>query len=292
MDIRDLCERDIPAILALIRADHLPGQPICTLQDVQNALAGHATIDRGWWEALNTIQTIVATINDEIVGVASYGTRKQDDTEFAGCGFILWLHAREDQEVTASLISSLLSSLQQCPCVYAFWIATPLTLGVEALPVEHRPVMHQVLLTTGFTGEDDWLYMKGLPLTQQSDRGMPTEIEQIQDGWKVSLYEGHERIAEAEIGLGRDQIGVLWWIEVQEHWRGRGLGKQLLLQVRKILGDAGAHTVILYVDHDDLTERNRLPAIRLYQSQSFVVIDHLWSYKKRMSMPAHNSPPS
>lgn len=169
MDIRDLCERDIPAILALIRADHLPGQPICTLQDVQNAIAGHATIDRGWWEALKNIQTIVATINDEIVGVASYGTRKQDDTEFAGSGFILWLHAREDQEVTASLISFMLSSLQQCPCVYAFWIATPLTLGVEALPVEHRPVMHQVLLTTGFTGEDDWLYMKGLPQTQQLD---------------------------------------------------------------------------------------------------------------------------
>ena len=47
MDIRDLCERDMPAVLALIRADHLLGQPICTLQDVQNAVAGNATIDRG-----------------------------------------------------------------------------------------------------------------------------------------------------------------------------------------------------------------------------------------------------
>ncbi len=186
----------------------------------------------------------------------------------------------EEHGYNKSVTSSMLPSLQHCPCVYAFWIATPLTLGVEALPVEHRPVMLQVLLTTDFTGEDDWLYIKDLPLTQQSDRRMPTEIEHIQDRWKVFLYEGHERIAEAEIGLGRDQIGVLWWIEVQEHWRGRGLGKQLLLQARKILGDAGAHTVILYVDHDDLTERNRLPAIRLYQSQSFIVIDHLWSYKK------------
>jgi hypothetical protein len=52
MEIREVCERDIPAILALVRVDHLPGQPICTLQDVQDALAGHAIIDSGWWEAL------------------------------------------------------------------------------------------------------------------------------------------------------------------------------------------------------------------------------------------------
>src|ERR1035438_2035048 len=121
MDIRDLCERDMPAVLALIRADDLPGQPICTLQDVQNAVAGHATIDRGWWEALKERCTIVATINDFIVGVASYGIRKEDDTEFAGCGFILWLHTREKQDVTTALISYLLSSLHQCPRVYAFW---------------------------------------------------------------------------------------------------------------------------------------------------------------------------
>jgi hypothetical protein len=89
MEIRDICEKDIPATLALIRVDHLPGQPICTLQGVQNALAGHATIDSGWWEALQTLRTIVATTNNEIVGVASYGLRKQDDTEFSGCGFIL-----------------------------------------------------------------------------------------------------------------------------------------------------------------------------------------------------------
>jgi hypothetical protein len=57
----------------------------------------------------------------------------------------------------------MLSSLQDCPRVSAFWSATPLTLGVEALPIEHRPVMHHVLLAAGFTGEDDWLSMKGLP---------------------------------------------------------------------------------------------------------------------------------
>ena len=280
------------AVLALIHADHLPGQPICTIQDVQNALAGHATIDRGWWEALKSIRTIVVTTKEEIVGVASYGIRKVDDSEFAGCGFILWLHAQENREVTEAIVSHIHTSLQHCPHIYAFWIATPLTLGVEALPIERRPVMHQVLLKSGFIGEDDWLYMKGLPLTQQPNRGRHTEIERIKDGWKVFMYEGHERIAEAEIGLGRDHIGVLWWIEVQEPWRGQGLGKQLLLQARKILGDAGAHTIILYVDHDDGTERNRIPAIQLYQSQSFIVVDHLWSYKKSISLPDHLSPHS
>lgn len=292
MDIREMCERDMPAVLALICVDHLPGQPICTVQDVQNALAGHATIDRGWWEALKSIRTIVVTAKDEIVGVASYGTRNLDDSEFAGCGFILWLHAQENREVTEALVSYIHTSLQHCPQIYAFWIATPLTFGVEALAIEHRPVMHQVLLTSGFTGEDDWLYMKGLPFTQQPIIGRHAEIERIKDGWKLFMYEGHERIAEAEIGLGRDHVGVLWWIEVQEPWRGQGLGKQLLLQARKILGDAGAYTIILYVDHDDRTERNRVPAIQLYQSQSFIVVDHLWAYKKSISLPDHLGPPS
>ena len=280
MNIRDLIESDLNAVLTLILADHLPYQPICTVQDLQNALTGRATTDRGWWDALTAIRTIVATSGDTVVGAASYGIRKQDASPFADCGFILWLHAREDQEVTEALLSSLLTSLNTCPRIYAFWIATPLTFGVEALPVEHRPIMHDILLRYGFNGQDDWLYMKGPILTDHPSINRQIEVERIEDGWKLFIYEGTEHIAEAEIALGKDQIGVLWWIEVQENWRGHSLGRQLLLTARKILGDAGANTVILYVDHDDLAERNRTPAINLYQSQGFSPIDHLWSYWK------------
>jgi len=41
---------------------------------VQRALAGQATIDQKWWEALADIQTIVATYGQEVLGVASYPT--------------------------------------------------------------------------------------------------------------------------------------------------------------------------------------------------------------------------
>jgi ribosomal protein S18 acetylase RimI-like enzyme len=271
-------QKDIPAILTLICADHLPGQPVCTVQDVQNTLTGHATIDLGWWEALTEIRTIVALDGEDVVGCASYSTRKHDDSQFADCGFILWLHAHENREASNALLSFMLADLANCPRIYAFWIATPLTLGVEALPVYHRPVMHDVLLTQGFTGTDDWLYMRGPVLTEQPLLDRPADVEYVKNGWKLLIREGNEKIAEAEIGLGKDKIGVLWWIEVNENWRGYGLGKQLLLQARKTLGDAGARHVILYVDHDDLAQRNRMPAIHLYQSQGFTEIDHLWSY--------------
>lgn len=280
MNIREMSQQDIHAVVELIRADTLSGQPPCTAEDVQNALIGRAEIDRGWWEALVSIRTIVATLDNEIVGVASYGIRKHDTSPFADCGFLLWLHARENQEVIEALLSSILSSLHVCPRTYMFWVATPLTLGVEALPVEHRPVMHRVLLNHEFIGTDEWLYMKGPVLTQQPPLDKFAEVKQVKNGWKLLLREGKEQVAEAEIGIGKDQRGVLWWIEVQEEWRGHGFGKQLLLQARKILGDAGAQEVLLYVDHDDLAQRNRVPAIHLYQSQGFTVIDHLWSYWK------------
>ena len=273
-----MSQQDILAVAELIRADTLPGQPLCTVEDVRNAVAGRAEIDGGWWEALASRRTLVATLENNIVGAASYGIRKRDTSQFAACGFLLWLHARENQEVTEALLSSILAALYACPRVYAFWIATPLTLGVEALPIEHRPVMHRVLLDREFFGTDEWLYMKGPVFTQHPVLEKIAEVKQVKNGWKLLLHEGKEQIAEAEIGIGKDQRGVLWWIEVQEEWRGHGFGKQLLLQARKILGDAGAQEVLLYVDHDDLAKRNRLPAIHLYQSQGFTVVDHLWSY--------------
>jgi len=185
MNVRELSQEDIPAAVELINADQMPSQPTCSVQDLQNALAGRATIDRGWWEALVDIRTIVATTDDEIVGVASYGTRKDD-----GSGFILWLHACEVREVTEALVVSMLSSLQNCPRVYAFWIATPLTLGVEGLPVAHRPVMHQVLLDQQFIGKDCWLYMAG-PVLSYAD--MVAEVEQTENGWKLFVQAGGEQ---------------------------------------------------------------------------------------------------
>ena len=149
-------------------------------------------------------------------------------------------------------------------------------------------MMHRVLLVNDFLETDEWLYMKGPVLSQQPPPlTTRTEIKQHKNRWQLLLHQDEEQVAEAEIGIGKNQKGVVWWIEVQEKWRGRGFGKDLLLQARNVLNNAGAKEVLLYVDRDDSLERNRIPAIRLYQSQGFTVIDHLWSYWK--AVPHHKS---
>ena len=75
MQIRDLRRQDMPPVLALLLADHLPAQPRDTARDVQRALAGYATIDQKWCEALAGIQAIVSTEGNDVLGVASCGGR-------------------------------------------------------------------------------------------------------------------------------------------------------------------------------------------------------------------------
>lgn len=78
MQIRDLRRQDMPSVLALLHADCLPAQPRNTVRDVQRALAGYATIDQKWCEALAGIHTIVATEGNGVLGVASYGATSSD----------------------------------------------------------------------------------------------------------------------------------------------------------------------------------------------------------------------
>jgi GNAT superfamily N-acetyltransferase len=243
------------------------------MNDLENALIGNVEIDLAYWKSLKSIQTLVALEEETIVGSVSFGISNED-----GSGYILWLHARENQEVTEFLLQSCLDILKLCPVIYAFWIASPLTLGIEALPMQHRPIMHQALLEQGFKGEDVWLYMAG------PTRDTAPMIATVQQGegsdWKLVVEEQGTIIAKAEVALERDDIGVLWWIDVQKEARGRGLGKKLFQQVQAFLRDLGAKHIILYVDHDDPAERDRTMAIHMYESHGFSVVDHLWSYHK------------
>ncbi len=278
MKIRAFTQEDMPSVLALLYADQLPAQPRPTAHDVQRALSGQATIDQKWWEALADIQTIVATQGQEVLGVASYGLQKTDQQGTLrpdGSGCLLWLHAREDRAVIEALLSAVFTALTECPRIYAFWFATPLTLGVEGLPIAHRPVTHQMLLEEHFVGKDEWLYLAGSTVAQAE---RVADVETTEHGWRLSLQERGELIAEATVSLGKDQIGIVHWLWVREDRPGHGLGTRLFLQARKVLHDAGAQTVVLFVDHDDPVERDRSPALRLYQRHGFRVVDHLWSY--------------
>lgn len=64
-----------------------------------------------------------------------------------------------------------------------------------------------------------------------------------------------------------DGIGVLWWVSVTPHARGRGLGSGLLGSSLDLLTALGADQVILYVDDDAPNgdpERDRTAANRMY----------------------------
>ncbi len=185
MNMRTFTWRDMSSVLGLVHADQLPLQPRATAQDVQCALAGQATIDQKWWEALAIIRTIVAMQGGDILGAASFGIQKKDP--FAtlqpdGSGCLLWLHAREDRSVIEALLSAVLTELQACPRIYAFWFATPLTVGIEGLPVAHRPATHQALLERYFIGKDDWLYMAG-PIVTQAEQ--IAAVEKTARGWTL-----------------------------------------------------------------------------------------------------------
>jgi ribosomal protein S18 acetylase RimI-like enzyme len=282
LQIRSWIRSDIPALLSLLAVDQLPTQPACTRQDLKLALTGQGTIDRPWWDTLKTVQTIVATRGQDIVGAASYGLQKHEAPEIIpadGSGYILWLHAREDPEVIEALLTAIEQALPPCPCLYAFWFATPLTLGLEGLPVTSRLMTHQALLAHGFTGQDDWLYLAGPlspPFPPQTEPR--AEVVATASGWMLLLREQGEILAEADISRGKGLIGHLRWLWVREDQRGRGLGTGIFRQACTQLYLAGARFMVIYVDHDDPAQRDRNAAIRLYQRSGFPVIDHLWSY--------------
>ena len=163
-------------------------------------------------------------------------------------------------------------------CVRAFWIATPLTLGMEALPAHHRPITHASLTRLGFSAHDEWLRMLGRPVTEAAEtaRVEPRGPKE----WELTIRDPSDAtVGTATVELGRDGTGIVWWLEVKPAYRRRSYGRALLLQSTKLLGSAGAERLILYVDHDDPYTRDRRPAIGLYQNVGFRTVDHLWSYE-------------
>jgi len=145
---------DEQAALALINADRITGQPTCTAAMLAEALAGRSAIDSGWWAELESLTTeVLITETNEVAGVVSYARRSRD-----GTGLVLWLHGREIAEVVDALVLRALNAFHERP-VHAFDFATPLGLGLETLPVRHRPVTHAALLGAGFTPRPLWRYM-------------------------------------------------------------------------------------------------------------------------------------
>lgn len=273
--MRPVEARDEQAVLVLVNADRVPGQPRATPAMLAEALAGRSGVDSGWWAELAELTTEVATTRaGQVVGVVSYAIRPRD-----GAGVVLWLHGRENRGVIDTLLDHTLSRLGKRP-IEAFSFATALGLGMEALPVQHRPATAAALTDHGFLGSDLWRYMRvDLPVT-----GLPRTSYTVlrdEDRLTLTVRDGATPLGEATIGQPVQGIGVLWWISVEPAARRRGLGRALLGSALDLLTELGAREVILYVDDDEPGgERDRTAANRLYEQAGFVEVDRLLSYKR------------
>ncbi|MGP4001577.1 GNAT family N-acetyltransferase [Streptomyces sp. 8N706] len=278
LSLRPYTPADQSAVLRLIAADRLPGQPEATPAMLTEALEGRSPVDAQWWAELERPATRVAV--DErgtVAGVISYAVRPKDDT-----GQLLWLHCREHPQTAEALIRHALGALAPRP-VHAFDFASALSLGLEALPVRHRRTTAEALERAGFSGERLWRYMRAeLPNT-----ALPclTHVTAAPDSSgknarRLEARQGGQVIAEAVVGPPQQGIGVLWWIGVEPHARGQGLGRAMLGTALESLTQLGATQVILYVDDDAPPgdDRDRTAANSLYESAGFTEIDRLYSY--------------
>jgi GNAT superfamily N-acetyltransferase len=271
---------DEGGVLDLIAADRLPGQPVTTTAMLAEALAGRSLVDAGWWAELS--QPVTDVLHDsagQATGVVSYARRPGD-----GAGLILWLHCREDPARAAALVGRAVDELG-ADTVHAFDFASALSLGLEALPVRHRPATRAALDSAGFVGKDLWRYMHApLPLT-----GLPhaahVTVTDCDDppGKRLEIRDGQQVVAEATVGRPVQGIGVLWWIGVEPGARGRGHGAALFGSAMDVLAGLGAKEVILFVDDDAPPgdpERDRSAAKRMYDWAGLHEVDRLWSFTR------------
>jgi GNAT superfamily N-acetyltransferase len=281
LEVRQLRPYDLPSILELANADLLAGQPRSMRDGLEMALRAESPVDSTWWQQLANIQVLVVTRGGTVAGAASYAVAPADRS-----GWLLWLHGREDREVVRILVDQVLDELSGCSHVYAFFIATALTLGLEALPVRRRPVTHAVLREHGLVGRDSWRYLV-VPLDRAVVEAGTDEVAGVAavsapgetPTWRLTVGDPDRPIATAEVALGREGCGILWWIEVEPGQRGRGIGRRLLLQALRFLALRGARTMAALVDHDSALEAERRPALRLFASVGFQAVDELWSYE-------------
>jgi ribosomal protein S18 acetylase RimI-like enzyme len=104
-------------------------------------------------------------------------------------------------------------------------------------------------------------------------------------GWRV-VVRGPDGtlLGGAHTGIAAPRLGVLWWIGVEEPYRGQRLGWSLLASALEVLHEHGAREAILFVDDDappDDPRWGRGAANALYDRAGFAEIDRLCSYRRR-----------
>lgn len=276
MHVRWIREGDVAAVLELINGDRLPGQPSCDRRMLRDALQGRSELEQKWWESFSDIRCLVATEEGHVVGTASFTSAAQGHD-----GYLLWLHSDESPAVTDRLLESFESALPRARRLRAFFIATPLTAGMEGLPVKHRPTTHDALVEHGYAARDSWLFVSRRLPSVAPEPAVPIEVNRNDDSLHLMVKDSDgEVMAESHLSFYPDGLVVRWWIHVREEHRRRGLSRQIDHQVVKECAKVGVHTIIGYIDHNNPTGVDREPALALYESLGVRIVDHLWEYEK------------
>lgn len=282
--LRPYRSADEPAALRIIDSDRLAGQPAASAAMLRSALSGTSPVDSGHWEELTDLRTDVALEAGRLVGIISYAQRDRDDA-----GVILWAHGHEVEHVLHGLIKNSIMATCGRPTIVAFEMATALTVGLEALPKNHRRVTRRVLLGMGFTESDLWRYMvfDHACGAQNSALGTASSTTRIwnptseHDSWRLLVELDGHMVAEVEIGMPAPRIGAIWWVETDPAHRGRGFGRAAVHEALRKLGQLGAESTVLYVDDDETKPgdpRDRRAANRLYDSVGFAEVDRLLAF--------------
>jgi GNAT superfamily N-acetyltransferase len=275
---------DESALLELVNADRLPGQPEARPSMLAMALHAPSGMRPGWSDLAPPSTDVLIDARGDVFGAVSYAERTTDRV-----GMLLWLHCHEDDRLLADrLVARVLGRFEGRP-VRAFELATPLTSGVRGLPTGNRPGTRTALKSVGFAGHSLGHYLHlhlsrhlatepcTYPVAQSSPSTDP-------DGWRLRLRDTDGTVlGEAALGRPVDACSVLWWIGIVDPTqRGKGLGRTLLSQALSVLAENGARevTALLGSSADRHSEAERATAEHVLRKAGFTEVDRLFCFTR------------
>ncbi|WP_369198969.1 GNAT family N-acetyltransferase [Streptomyces djakartensis] len=260
---------DHSPVLALIRADRLPGQPVADM----HLFTGRAR------DGLAEVTTLVASdAGDRITGVVQCAVRASDEA-----GLIGWIHAREDFDTLAVLIAAARAHLGPVRVVYAGTGPTQppdtLTCALPGIGERRRPAATRALRAAGFTPATSRHYFHH-PLTPAPARPLfpLAQMRPLTDppGVQLTLTETDgSPLATAICHTHDHDHWQLWHLTVRDDRRYRGIGSHLLAQCLYLAHQHGAKSLAAH------TDENATAAARLLLAGGLTHTDTLTIHHRR-----------
>ncbi|MFF3166814.1 GNAT family N-acetyltransferase [Streptomyces sp. NPDC003273] len=276
--LRPYKSADETAVLELLAADRLPGQPICTASMLDDALAGRSASDPAAWAALDgLVTTVLSTPDGGIGGIVCCAGRPSDNASL-----ILWLHCRDNSETAATLIARALE-WSGARLLHAFPLATALTRGLIGLPERRSRATHQALLAVGFTGLGRRRYLHAeLPVAGLPHLGHVELKDTVSPpGKRLEVHRSGRVLAQAIVERPVGGVGMIHSLTIAPDTCGPDLPLGLLGNAMDVLLGFGARETIVYLDesHDD-PEWDPATALRTYLFADFIEIDRLLTFTR------------